>query len=54
MVSGGHTTETPAVLTYSSVVSIDSFRIALTITALNDMKIMSCDIQNSFLTAQNR
>ena len=30
-VAGGHTTETPAALTYASVVSRDSVRIALTI-----------------------
>ena len=54
MVAGGHTTETPAVLTYSSVVSRDSVRIALTIAALNDLKVLSCDIQNAYLTAKCR
>ena len=49
MVAGGHTTEAPATLTYSSVVSRDSVRIALTIAALNNLKILSCDIQNSTL-----
>ena len=38
MVAGGHTTETPSALTYASVVSMDSVRIALTIAALNDLK----------------
>jgi hypothetical protein len=54
MVAGGHTTEAPATLTYSSVVSRDSVRIALTIAALNDLKILACDIQNAYLTAQCR
>ena len=36
MVADGHQTETPAALTYSSVVSRDSVQIALTIAALND------------------
>ena len=54
MVAGGHTTETPAVLTYSSVVSRDSVRIALTIAALNDLSVLSCDIQNAYLTAKCR
>ena len=54
MVAGGHTTETPAVLTYSSVVSRDSVRIALTIAALNDLKVLTCDIQNAYLTAKCR
>ena len=54
MVAGGHTTETPAALTYSSVVSRDSVCIALTIAALNDLKVLSCDIQNAYLTAKCR
>jgi hypothetical protein len=37
MVADGHRTETPAALTYSSVVSRDSVLIALTIPALNDL-----------------
>ena len=54
MVAGGHTTETPAPLTYASVVSRDSVRIALTIAALNDLKILACNIQNAYLNAQCR
>lgn len=54
MVAGGHTTVAPAALTYSSVVSRDSVRIALTIAALNELKILSCDIQNAYLTAKCR
>ena len=54
LVAGGHMTETPATLTYSSVVSCDSVRIALTVAALNDLQIMSCDIQNAYLTADCR
>ena len=54
-VAGGHTTEVPdEIITYSSVVSRDSVRIALTIAALNDLKIMACDIQNAYLTADCR
>ena len=34
-VAGGHTTETPASLTYSSVVARDSVRIAFLLAALN-------------------
>ena len=41
-------------LTYSSVVSRDSVRIALTIAALNDLSVMACDIQNAYLTAECR
>ena len=54
MVAGGHTTETPASITYSSVVSRDSVRIALLIAALNDLRILACDIQNAYLTAKCR
>ena len=54
MVAGGHTTTTPSSVTYSSVVSRDSVRIALTIAALNDLEILACDIQNAYLTAPCR
>ena len=50
-VAGGHTTETPTSLTYSSVVSRDSVRDILLIAALNGLQVMSCDIQNAYLTA---
>ena len=54
-VAGGHTTEVPeSLITYSSVVSRDSVRIALTIAGLNGMKVMACDIQNAYLTADCR
>ena len=39
MVAGKHKTKTSAALTYSSVVTRDSVKIALTIAALNDLKI---------------
>ena len=54
MVAGGHKTSTPSTLTYSSVVSRDSVRIAFTIAALNDLKVLACDIQNAYLTAKCR
>ena len=54
MVAGGHQTETPAALTYASVVSRDSVRIALTIAALNGLNVLACDIQNAYLTAKCR
>ena len=53
-VAGGHTTDTPASATYSSVVSRDSVRIALMVAALNGVKVMACDIQNAYLTADCR
>ena len=51
LVAGGHMTETPATLTYLSVVLRDSVQIALIIAALNDLQVMACDIQNAYLMA---
>lgn len=54
MVAGGHMTTAEPSQSYSSVVSRDSVRIALTIAALNDLNIRACDIQNAYLTAPTR
>ena len=40
MVAGGHMTDAPAVMTYASVVSRDTVRIALTLAGLHDL---ACD-----------
>ena len=53
-VVGGHTTETPASLTYSSVVSRESVRIAFFLGALNGLDVLSCDIGNAYLNAPCR
>jgi hypothetical protein len=53
-VAGGHKTEAPKTLTYSSVVSRDSVRIALVAAALNDLDILVCDIEGAYLTAKCR
>jgi hypothetical protein len=50
-VVGGHMTEAPSSITYSSVVSRESVKIAFLIAALNDLDIMSCDIGNAYLNA---
>ena len=54
LVAGGHMTQAPTSITYSSVVSRDSVRIALLIAALNDLNVKACDIQNAYLTAPCR
>ena len=54
LVAGGHMTNTPNTLTYSSVVSRDSVRIALTILALNELSVMACDTQKAYLTVDCR
>ena len=43
LVAGGHTTDSPATLTYSSVILRDSVQIELTIVALNELEVMECD-----------
>ena len=53
-VAGGHMTDTPTSLTYSSVVSRDSVKIAFLIAALNDLDLMACDIGNAYLNAPCR
>ncbi len=50
-VADGHKIDAPAALTYASVVSRESVRIALTLAALNDLDVKTSDIQNAFLTA---
>jgi hypothetical protein len=51
LVAGGHTTNAPHVMTYASVVSIESVKIALTLVAMNDVDVMMGDIENAYLTA---
>lgn len=53
-VAGGHTTDTPVGLCYSSVVSRESVRIAFLIAALNDLDVFACDIGNAYLNAPCR
>jgi hypothetical protein len=53
-VAGGHMTEPPAHLTYSSVVSRDSVRLAFLLAALNDLDLLAADIGNAYLNANTR
>lgn len=53
-VAGGHKAEAPACMTYSSVVSRDSVRLAFMIAALNDLDVSSTDIGNAYLNAECR
>lgn len=50
-IAGGHTTETPVGICYSSVVSRNSVRIAFLVAALNDLDILATDIGNAYLNA---
>jgi hypothetical protein len=53
-VAGGHLTDTPSFMTYASVVSRESVRIAFTIAALNDLDVLSGDIGNAYLNAPTK
>ena len=53
-VAGGHTTDPPSSITYSSVVARDSVRIAFTVDSINDLNIWVCDIGNAYLNAPCR
>ena len=50
----GSRMETPATRTYSSVVLMNSVRIALLVASVNDSQLLACDIQNAYLTADCR
>ena len=51
LVAGGHSTNPPETITYSSVVSRETVRIALALAALNDLEVKVADIQNSYIPA---
>ena len=53
-VAGGHLTDPPSSMTYSSVVSRDSVRLAFLVAALNDLNILAGDIQNAYLHAPTK
>ena len=51
LVAGGHMTGAPATITYASVVSRETVRLALTIAALNDLEVKVGDVLNAYITA---
>lgn len=53
-VAGGHWTEASSQLTYSSVVTRESIRIAFLIAALNELDILAADVGNAYLQAPAR
>jgi hypothetical protein len=53
-VAGGHQTDPLKESVYSSVVSRDSVHLAFLIAALNDLEILSADIQNAYLNAPTK
>ncbi len=48
---GGHRTKAPATITYASVVSRETVRLALTIMSLNDLEVKVGDVLNTYITA---
>jgi hypothetical protein len=53
-VAGGHWTNAPDSITYSSVVTRDSVRIGFLLAALNDLDILAADVGNTYLQAPAR
>jgi hypothetical protein len=51
LVAGGHWTQAPATITYASVVSCETVRIALLIAALNDLEVKIGNVLNAYITA---
>ncbi len=47
-------TDVPPTVTYASVVSRETVRIASTMAALNALKVMAADIMNVYITAPNK
>ena len=52
--AGGHLTDDPTTITYSSVVSRDSVRITLAIAEQNGLDVLCCDVGNAYLNAPCR
>ena len=50
-VAGGHLTDPLKESTYSSVVSRDSVRLFFLLAALNDVEVLTCDVQNAYINA---
>jgi hypothetical protein len=51
LIAGGHMTKAPATLTYASVVSRETVRLALTVAALNKIDMRAADVLNAYITA---
>jgi hypothetical protein len=50
-VAGGHQTQAPATITYASVVSRETVRLALTFASLNDLEVKVGNVLNAYITA---
>ncbi len=54
LVAGGHMTDVPPTITYASVVLRETVCVALTMAALNALKVMAANIMNAYITAPNK
>jgi len=54
LVGNGNETDEPEELTYSSVVSRDSVRLAFTLAAFNGLDVLSGDVQNAYINAESK
>ncbi len=51
LVAGDHLTQAPATITYASVVSCETVRLALTFASLNDLEVKVGNVLNIYITA---
>ncbi len=51
LVAGGHLTKAPTTITFASVVSHETVRLALTFASLNDLKVKVGNVLNAYITA---
>ncbi len=51
LVAGSHLTQAPATITYASVVSRETVRLALTFASLNDLKVKVGDVLSAYIIA---
>ncbi len=49
--AGGHLTQAPATITYASVVSHETVRLALSFASLNDLEVKVGNVLNAYITA---
>ncbi len=49
--AGGHLTQASATITYASVVSCETVRLALTFASLSDLEVKVGDVLNTYITA---
>ena len=50
LVAGGHLTKAPATITYASVMSRETVRLALTFASLNDLEVKVGNVRNAYIT----